>query len=114
MTLSASAPTVSAETLPRVVRWPGRGALAASILTVVGVVVGLTAVTLDEFGVATFAAWAAIALSGVAVIGGLVATVGNWDRGAAIAAIIVGALANPLVLLYGLNAVAGLDAVASA
>jgi len=97
-----------------VVRWPGRAALAASILTVVAVIVGLLAAPLDQFGVATVAAWAAIALSALAVIGGVVATIGNWDRGSAIAAIIIGALANPLVLLYGLNAVAGLDAVASA
>jgi len=98
--------TAPAETLPRAVRWPGRAALAAGILTVVAVVVGLIAVPLDEFGVATFAAWAAIGLSALAVIGGVVATIGNWDRGSAIAAIIVGALANPLVLLHGLNAVA--------
>ena len=114
MTLSAPVETVSTETLPRVVRWPGRVALAAGILTVVAVVVGLTAVTLDLFGVATYAAWAAIGLSALAVLGGVVATIGNWDRGAAIAAIIIGALANPLVLLYGLNAVYSFDAVASA
>jgi hypothetical protein len=114
VTLSAPVETVSAETVPRVVRWPGRAALAAGILTVVAVVVGLTAVTLDEFAVATIAAWTAIGLSAVAVVGGVVAAIGNWDRGAAIAAIIVGALANPLVLLYGLGAMAGLDAVASA
>jgi len=114
VTLSAPVETAQPGPVPHEVRWPGRAALAAGILTVVAVVVALTAVTLDQFGVATYAAWAAIGLSALAVLGGVAATIGNWDRGAAIAAIIVGALANPLVLLYGLNAVAGLDAVASA
>ncbi len=106
--------TAPVEALPRVVRWPGRAALAAGILTVVAFVVGMLAVPLDQFAIATVAAWAAIGLSALAVVGGIVATIGNWDRGAAIAAIIVGVIANPLVLLYGLGAVAGLDAVASA
>jgi hypothetical protein len=114
VTLSAPVETVSAETLPRVVRWPGRAALVAGILTVVAVVVGLTAVTLDAFGVATWAAWAAIGLSALAILGGIAATIGNWDRGAAIAAIVMGALANPLVLLYGLNAVHSVETWASA
>lgn len=107
-------PVESVEPVRRDVRWPGRAALVAGILTVVAVVVGLTAVTLDEFGVATWAAWAAIGLSGLAVIGGIIATIGNWDRGAAIAAIVVGALANPLVLLYGLGAVHSVETWASA
>jgi hypothetical protein len=95
--------TVPVEALPRVVRWPGRAALAAGILTLVALVVGMLAVPLDQFALATMAAWTAIGFSGLAVLGGIIATIGNWDRGAAIAAIIVGALANPLVLLWALN-----------
>ena len=106
--------TTAVELAPRALRWPGRAALVAGILTVVGLVAGMLAVTLDQFGVATIAAWAAIGLSAVAVIGGIVAAIGNWDRGAAIAAIIVGALANPLVLLWGLNAVNPVVTFASA
>lgn len=98
--------TVSDELELRLVRWPGRAALAVAILTVVTVVIALVAVSLHQFGVATYTAWAAIGLSALAIIGGVVAAIGNWDRGAGIAGIIVGALANPLVLLYGLDAAA--------
>jgi hypothetical protein len=104
----------SVETVSRPLRWPGRGALGAGILTILALITGLVAAWLELFEFATYAAGAAIGLSAVAVVGGIVAAIGNWDRGAAIGAIVVGALANPLVLLYGLNAVAGLDAVASA
>jgi len=113
VTLHAPAETVSAETL-RAVRWPGRAALVVAILTVVALAIGMLAVSVDQFAVATFAAWAAIGLSGLAVVGGIVAAIGNWDRGAAIAAIIVGALANPLVLLWGLNTTQTVLTVASA
>jgi len=114
VTLSAPVEAVSGETAVHAVRWPGRAALAAGILTVVALVVGMLAVTIDEFAVATYAAWAAIGLSALAVLGGIVATIGNWDRGAAIAAIIVGALANPLVLLWGLNTTQTVLTLASA
>jgi len=42
--------------------------------------------------------------SAFAVLGGLVAAIGNWERGAAIGGIALGLLANPLVLTYGLDA----------
>jgi hypothetical protein len=38
------------------------------------------------------------------VLGGIAAAIGNWERGAAIAGIILGLFANPLVLTYGLDA----------
>ena len=85
-------------------RWPGRTALALGILTVVGVGAGETAVAFDAFEVATVAASAAIVTSALAVLGGLAAAIGNWERGAAIGGIAFGLLANPLVLTYGLGA----------
>ena len=85
-------------------RWPGRTALALGILTLVGVGAGETAVAFDAFEVATVAAWAAIGTSALAVLGGITAAIGNWDRGAAIGGIVLGLFANPLVLTYGLDA----------
>jgi uncharacterized membrane protein YcjF (UPF0283 family) len=89
---------------PRRARWPGRTALALGILTLLGVGAGETAVAFDAFEVATVAAWAAIGTSALAVLGGVVAAIGNWERGAAIGGVALGVLANPLVLTYGLDA----------
>ena len=85
-------------------RWPGRAALALGILTLVGVGAGETAVAFDAFEVATVAAWTAIGTSALAVLGGIAAAIGNWERGAAIGGILLGLFANPLVLTYGLDA----------
>jgi hypothetical protein len=85
-------------------RWPGRTALALGLVTLLGVGVGETAVALDAFEVATVAAWAAIGTSALAVLGGVAAAIGNWERGAAIGGIALGLLGNPLVLTYGLGA----------
>lgn len=89
----------------RRLRWPGRAALAVGILTPLAVATGVLAAQLGEFGLATVAAWIAIGASILAVLGGLAAIIGNWDRGAGIGAVAVGLLANPLVLLHGLDAV---------
>lgn len=85
-------------------RWPGRAALALGILTPVLVVVGIVATGLDAFEFATIATWAAIGSSAAAVLGGIAAAIGNWDRGAAVGGIVLGVLGNPLVLTYGLGA----------
>lgn len=100
MTEAVDAPP--ARTRPR---WPGRAALALGVLTPVAVAVGVGAVTLDAFEVATVVAWAGIASSILAIVGGFVAIAGNWDRGAGIGAVALGVLANPLVLTHGLGAV---------
>jgi hypothetical protein len=85
-------------------RWPGRTALALGILTPLAVTAGVVATGFDAFEVATVAAWTAIGASALAVLGGIVAAIGNWERGAAIGGIALGVLANPLVLTYGLDA----------
>lgn len=103
MTLEADA-AVAYEQPARPVRWPGRVALALGILTPIAVVTGVVAVSYDAFAVATIAAWVGIGASALAVLGGLVAAIGNWERGAAIGGIALGLLANPLVLTYGLDA----------
>jgi uncharacterized membrane protein YcjF (UPF0283 family) len=88
----------------RTVRWPGRAALALGILTPIAVVAGVVAVTYDAFLFATIAAWTGIGASALAVLGGIAAAIGNWERGAAIGGIILGLFTNPLVLTYGLDA----------
>lgn len=89
-------------------RWPGRAALACGILTLLGVGAGVAAAQIGAFELANGAAWAAIAASGLAVLTGAAAILGNWDRGAGIGGVAIGVLANPLVLLHGLDAVASL------
>jgi len=98
--------TETLEIAPRVrPRWPGRTALALGILTPVAVATGVAAAQLGAFEVATGAAWTGIGTSALAVLGGIVAIVGNWHRGAAIGGLAIGLLANPLVLTHGLGAV---------
>ena len=53
--------------------------------------------------VGTVLAFVAIGTSGIAVLLGLVAAVGGWARGAGIAAIVLGVVANPILLLRGLG-----------
>jgi hypothetical protein len=103
VTLEA-APAVADEPAARAVRWPGRTALALGILTPLADAAGVLAVSLDAFLPATIAAWTGIGASVLAVLGGIVAAIGNWDRGAAIGGIALGLFTNPLVLTYGLDA----------
>lgn len=90
----------------RRVRWPGRTALAFGILTPLATVTGVVATGLDAFDVATIASWVAIVTSALAVLGGVAAAIGNWERGAAFGGIVLGVIGNPLVLTYGLGAAA--------
>lgn len=103
VTLEAD-PAVADERPVRPVRWPGRLALALGILTPLAVATGVLAVSLDAFLLATIAAWTGIGASVLAVLAGIVAAIGNWERGAAIGGIALGLLTNPLVLTYGLDA----------
>lgn len=110
MTIDADTPLAEPLTATprRPVRWPGRTALALGILTPLAAAIGVGAVSADLFDLATIAAWTAIGASILAVLGGVIAAIGNWDRGAAVGAIALGVLGNPLVLLYGLDAVGSL------
>lgn len=103
MTLEAD-PAAADERPAPPVRWPGRTALALGILTPLAVGAGIAAVSFDAFLLATIAAWTGIGASVLAVLGGIAAAIGNWDRGAAIGGIALGVFANPLVLTYGLDA----------
>ncbi len=110
--LDATAPPAAAPQEPprrprRRPRWPGRIALVAGILTPLVVSAGILAATDDAFLVGTVLAYAAIGTSGIAVLVGLVAAVGGWGRGAGITGIVLGLVANPLVLLHGLGLLGG-------
>lgn len=93
---------------PRPWRWPGRLAVGFALLTPLLVGVGIAVSTLDDVLVAWWIGFAAIAASLLAVSFGLVAAVGGWSRGAGIAGIVLGVLANPLVLVWGLDLLEGL------
>lgn len=102
-----AAPEAEAPT-PRVWRWPGRLALVLAVLTPPLVAAGIVVATLDEFLLAWWIGFAAIAVSLLAVSFGIVAVAGGWARGAGIAGILLGVVANPLVLVWGLDLLEGL------
>ena len=80
-------------------RWPGALAGALAILMVItwAVALACSLAGLLELGVGL--SYSAIGLSVLAVLAGIVAVVANWGRGWGIAAVAVGVLLNPVVLL---------------
>jgi len=93
------------ETRPR---WPGVVAFALALLTVAGLVTGLALATSDLYLAATYAAWAAIGASVLAVLAALVALIGRFGLGWAAAGLLIGVIANPLVLTEALDLIGGL------
>lgn len=93
---------------PRRPRWPGGLATALAILMVVtwATALACTLAGILELGVGL--SYSAILLSGLAVIAGIVAVIGNWGRGWAVTGIVVGVLLNPVVLLYTLTLIGAL------
>ena len=81
-------------------RWPGGLAGGIAILMVLTWAIGLVALTSGLFELGIGLSVSAVLLSGLAVVGGIVAVIGNWGRGWGIAAIAVGVLLNPVVLTY--------------
>ncbi|QEO08823.1 hypothetical protein [Protaetiibacter larvae] len=84
-------------------RWPGGLAGGLAILMVVTAAVAFALATSGRFELGLGLAISATLLSGLAVVAGLVAVIGRWGRGWGIAAIAVGVLLNPVVLLLGLS-----------
>ena len=80
-------------------RWPGALAGGLAILMVItwAVALACSLAGLLELGVGL--SYSAIGLSVLAVLAGIVAVVADWGRGWGIAAIAVGVLLNPVVLL---------------
>jgi hypothetical protein len=75
------------------------------LLTVGGLIAGLVLATSDLFEAATWAAWATIGVSAAAVLLGLAGLIAGFGRGWAAAGVVLGIVANPLVLVHGLGLV---------
>ena len=81
---------------------------SSPLLTVAGLVTGIVLATSDLYLAATYTAWAAIGASVLAVLAALVALFGRFGSGWAAAGLIIGVIANPLVLTMALDLIGGL------
>lgn len=84
-------------------RWPGSLAGGLAILMVVTWAIALACSVGGLFELGVGLTLSAMLLSVLAVVAGVVAVIGRWGRGWGIAAVAVGVLLNPVVLLYGLT-----------
>jgi hypothetical protein len=102
-----------APTPPLVRRAPrpllGIVALAFAVVCALLTVAGVTVATSGVFPVATLLAYAAIALSVLAVLGGLAAMITRRGRFWGVAAILIGLVGNPVLLLSLLKLVSALQ-----
>ena len=94
----------------RIVGWL---ALAAAVIAgaLTGIGVGVAAG--GEFVTATTLAWASIVLSGVAVVGGILAVIARFGRMPGAFAIALGLIANPFLLTQVLGALEQLSAASA-
>lgn len=79
--------------------WVGRGALALAVATAVVHGIAVSVASSGDPVTGTVLAYVAIGLSIAAVLGGLVALVAGFGRRTGAAAVVIGTLANPIVLL---------------
>jgi hypothetical protein len=84
-------------------------ALAFAVLTAAALAAGVVLATAGDYRLATVIAYGAIGLSVLAVIGGVLAAILGWGRRWGVIAVIVGIVADPLVLLVVLRFVGGLQ-----
>ena len=84
-------------------------ALALAALTAAGLAAGVVIATAGDYRLATIVAYGAIGLSVLAVVGGVLAVILGWGRRWGVIAVIVGVVANPLVLLVVLRFFGGLQ-----
>jgi len=89
-------------------RWPGILSFVLALLTVAGVATGIALATSDLYLLATYAAWGAIGASILAVLLGIVAAIGRFGRGWAVAGVALGVIANPVLLTTALDRIGGL------
>jgi hypothetical protein len=81
----------------------GQIALTVAILTVVAHVVAVATASAGAWATGTAFGYVAIGLSVLAVCGGIVAIILKRGRGVGIAAIVIGVLANPWIVLVVLR-----------
>ena len=91
------------ETPRRRTRLVGIGAAVLALATVALTAAAVVISSGGDFPLGTFLAYVAIGTSAAAVLVALVAIVGGFGRRWGIGALVVGVLANPLVLLTVLN-----------
>lgn len=85
----------------------GQIALCLALATAAAHVIGVVLAVSGSFVAGAVFAWIAVVASIVTILVSLVAIVGRFGRGWAIAALILGVFANPLVLLNVLNFLGG-------
>ena len=88
--------------------WPGILSFTLAIATVVAVVVGIVLATSDLYLAATCTAWGAVAASALAIVAGIVAVAARSGRGWGAAGLVLGVVANPVVLTRTLGLIGGL------
>lgn len=84
-------------------RWPGGLAGGVAILMVFSWSAGLALLSASQFELGMGLTISAILLSAVAIVAGAVAAFGDFGRGWGIAAIAVGVLLNPVLVLLVLS-----------
>lgn len=88
--------------------WPGMVAFALGLATTGALITGIVLATSDRFRDATWAAWAAVGISVLAVLFGGVALILGRRRAWAVTGVVLGIVANPLVLTPALDAIGSL------
>jgi hypothetical protein len=103
--VTESAPPGAPRSRPR---WPGILSFALGLLTVAGLATGIALATSDLYLAATYTAWAAVGVGALAAVVALIALIAGLGRGTAAAGLVLGVVANPLVLTPALDAIGGL------
>ena len=88
--------------------WPGVVAFALGLATTGALITGIVLATGDRYRDATWAAWAAVGISVPAVLFGIVALILGRNRAWAVTGLVLGVVANPLVLTPTLEAIGSL------
>ncbi|HEY0260269.1 MAG TPA: hypothetical protein VGC18_10510 [Lacisediminihabitans sp.] len=88
----------------RAPNWLGAASAGLAVAAIVGEGFAIGIASDGGWGQATVLAWLVIVLTAAAFFGGLVATVVGLGRGAGMAAMVLGLVGNPLVLIWLLGA----------
>ena len=111
--MGGAAPSVPSSPKRRF-RFVGWVALAAAVIAGVLTGVGVGVAAGGEFETGAAIAWAAIVVSGAAVVGGILAVIAGFGRLPGAFAIALGLIANPFLLTQLLGAIQQLSAASAA